>query len=185
MVRCECRYASTKRSYELNNNNLSWNAYGFAYSDDPNKRDKPLFDNPYYMRHQNFSTDSRDRFIGNVVLNYEINDVFNIMGRITNDNFSELREERIGLTVDVPSYRKYTKSYYERNYDLFLNFDKDLNEKLNLFGMVGTNIRRSSEIVTDGSTNGGLVALSPFFSNSVNTPEAPTEFTAKEQLMDT
>ena len=101
------------------------------------------------MRHQNFSTDSRDRFIGNVVLNYEINDVFNIMGRITNDNFSELREERIGFqSVDVPSYRKYTKSYFERNYDLFLNFDKDLNEKLNLFGMVGTNIRRSSEIVT-------------------------------------
>ena len=56
------------------------------------------------MRHQNFSTDSRDRFIGNVVLNYEINDVFNIMGRITNDNFSELREERIGFqSVDVPS----------------------------------------------------------------------------------
>ena len=168
-----------KEAYELNNNNLSWNAYGFAYSSDPNKRDKPhYFDNPYYMRNQNFSTDSRDRFIGNVVLNYEINDVFNIMGRITNDNFSELREERIGFqSVDVPSYRKYTKSYYERNYDLFLNFDKDLSEKLNLFGMVGTNIRRSSEVVTDGSTNGGLVVPGVYsFSNSVNTPEAASEF---------
>mgnify|MGYP007000056647 len=61
--------------------------------------------------------------------------------------------------------------------DLFLNFDKDLSEKLNLFGMVGTNIRRSSEVVTDGSTNGGLVVPGVYsFSNSVNTPEAASEF---------
>ena len=31
-----------KEAYELNNNNLSWNAYGFAYSDDPNKRESRI-----------------------------------------------------------------------------------------------------------------------------------------------
>ena len=163
-------------AYNLNNNNLSWNAYGFS-APEATRANPHYFDNPYYMRHQNYSTDSRDRFIGNAVLNYEINDWLNVMGRITNDNYSELREERIAYqSVDVSKYRKYTKSFYERNYDLFLNFDRDLSDKLNLFGMVGTNIRRSAVNITDGETNGGLVVPGVYsFSNSVNTPEAASE----------
>lgn len=165
-----------KAAYELNGNNLSWNAYGFS-SPEATRADPHYFDNPYWMRNTNYSTDSRDRFIGNMVLNYEINDWLNVMGRVTNDNYSELREERIGSqSVDVAKYSKYTKTFFERNYDLFLNFDKDLNDKLNLFGMVGTNLRRSAVNITDGQTNGGLVVPGVYsFSNSVNTPEAASE----------
>lgn len=172
-------------AYMLNENNLSWNAYGFT-APESTRADPHYFDNPYYMRYQNYSTDNRDRFIGNMVLDYEINDWLSVMGRITNDNFSELQEERIGAqSVDVPMYSKYTKSFYERNYDLFLNFDRSFgtDDVFNLYGMVGTNIRRSGVNTTDAMTNGGLVVPGIYsFSNSVNGIEAPAETDASRAV---
>jgi hypothetical protein len=172
-------------AYMLNENNLSWNAYGFT-APESTRANPHYFDNPYYMRYQNYSTDNRDRFIGNMVLDYEINDWLSVMGRITNDNFSELQEERIGAqSVDVPMYSKYTKSFYERNYDLFLNFDKSFgtDDVFNLYGMVGTNIRRSGVNTTDAMTNGGLVVPGIYsFSNSVNGIEAPSETDASRAV---
>ena len=172
-------------AYMLNENNLTWNSYGFS-APESYRADPHYFDNPYYMRYKSYSTDNRDRFIGNVVLNYELNDWLSIMGRITNDSYSELREERIAYqSVDVPSYSKYTKSFYERNYDLFLNFDKSFgaNDIMNLTGMVGTNIRRSGVSVTDAETNGGLVVPGIYsFSNSVSAIEAPGEADARRAV---
>ena len=42
---------------------------------------------------------------------------------------------------------------------LFLNFDRSFgtDDVFNLYGMVGTNIRRSGVNTTDAMTNGGLV----------------------------
>jgi len=172
-------------AYMLNENNLTWNSYGFT-APESYRADPHYFDNPYYMRYQNYSTDNRDRFIGNVVLNYELNDWLSVMGRITNDSYSELREERIAYqSTDVPSYSKYTKSFYERNYDLYLNFDKSFgaNDIMGLTGMVGTNIRRSGLSITDAETNGGLVVPGIYsFSNSVSAIEAPSEADARRAV---
>ena len=75
----------SKEKFSTNGNNLSWNAHGFS-SPEATRADPHYFDNPYWMRNNNFATDSRDRFIGNMVLNYENNDWLSVKGRVTNDN---------------------------------------------------------------------------------------------------
>ncbi len=156
-------YFATKR-------NVTWN---------PSSREPgalPIYwDNPYWTRYENFQTDNRNRFIGNVSLNYEITDWFNITGRIATDTYSELQEERRANGSVATSFgvnpgagtrdnRENANSGYgrkdirntETNYDLMFNFDKDLNDQLNIKGVLGTNIRRNHLQYIYASTSGGL-----------------------------
>src|SRR5690606_21962218 len=75
-------------AYFQTRENITWN---------PNSPENlaPIYsDNPYWTRYENYQTDSRNRYFGNLNLNYKINDVFSIMGRFSFDTYEELREER-------------------------------------------------------------------------------------------
>ena len=43
--------------------------------------------------------DSRDRSFGNVSLSYDVNDNFNVLGRLCFDNVNEVREQRANVAV--------------------------------------------------------------------------------------
>ncbi|WP_025666281.1 SusC/RagA family TonB-linked outer membrane protein [Aquimarina megaterium] len=156
----EAIYFSTGR-------NVTWN---------PASRDAgslPIYwDNPYWTRYENYQTDMRNRFLGNVSLNYKVTDWFDITGRVATDTYSELQEERrangsvataFGVissdgtrpTVNSGYGRKDIRNT-ETNYDLMLNFHKDLTEELNIKGILGTNIRRNHFQSVHASTSGGL-----------------------------
>ncbi|MDP4662505.1 MAG: SusC/RagA family TonB-linked outer membrane protein [Salibacteraceae bacterium] len=174
-----------KSVYEDFHKNISWNPYGFVYSEDIWEQ-AHYFDNYYWTRYENYSTDSRNRFIGNVVANYELTDWLSVMGRITNDSYDEIREERIAVgSVDPSSYYKYTRSFTERNYDLILSFDKKFgtDNKIDFNGNLGTNLRRSHVSSISAETNGGLVVPGVYsLSNSVNSIEAPIETDARRAV---
>ena len=78
-------------------------------------------------------------------------------------------------TVGEPSgYARYNHTFREYNYDLLINFDKNLNENLNLKALLGGNIRRTQDASILAKTNGGIVI--PHFyalSNSVNPLSPP------------
>jgi len=151
-----------KDAYFSTRRNVSWNPATSAPGEQP-----IFWDNPYWNRYENYQTDSRDRFIGNISLNYEILDWLNVTGRIATDTYSELQEERrangsvpsdFGVsrgTVDSGYGRKNIQNT-ETNYDFMANFNKDLSDKFNLKGILGTNIRRSQFESIYASTAGGL-----------------------------
>ncbi|WP_459209509.1 SusC/RagA family TonB-linked outer membrane protein [Aquimarina rhabdastrellae] len=158
-------------AYFSTGRNITWNPSSY-------ENPVPIFwDNPYWTRYENYQTDERSRFIGNVSLNYKINDWLDVLGRITIDSYTELQEERraigsvptrFGIGTDSESdgsigriavgsgYSRKDIVFTENNYDLMLNYDKDLSEKLNLKGVVGVNIRRNDIRTLFASTNGGL-----------------------------
>ncbi len=155
--------------------NISWNPYG---SLNPATATQPhYFDNYYFNRYENYNNDTRSRIFGNIQLDYALTDWLNITGRITTDRYSELQEERIAIgSVDVPEYERYNRSFYENNYDLFANIDKDFGDKFSLGAMAGINIRKSLVETIRASTNGGLVSDRVYaLANSVSPIEAPTE----------
>jgi len=159
-------------AYFATGRNITWN---------PNGSDNltPIyFDNPYFTRYENFQTDTRNRYFGNINLNYQINDVFSVLGRFTFDTYSELQEERKNVgTVGVSSYSRFDNRVAEYNYDLILNFNKDLNEDLNLDGNVGFNLRRNEQTFIRASTNGGLNAPGFYaLSNSKDPLNPPQEY---------
>ena len=164
-------------AYDQTGLNLTWNPYGFTF--DEGTRSQPHYsNNPYFVRFENYESDQRDRVIGAVSATYKINDWLNVMGRVTNDSYDELREERIAIgSVEVPMYYKYTRSYYERNYNLIISANKNFgtDDKFNIDANLGTNIRRQGSIETEAQTNGGLLVPGVYsLSNAANGVIAPT-----------
>ena len=127
-----------RAAYFATGENITWN---------PNSPDNlsPIYsDNPYWTFYENYQTDTRNRYFGNVNLNYELSDVFTLLGRFSFDTYSELQEERINVgSADVSQYSRYNNDFAEYNYDLILNFNKDVTEDLNLDGNLGVNLRRN------------------------------------------
>lgn len=148
--------------------NITWN--GGDYTDP----ETPIFwDNPYWTRYKNFQTDERSRVFGNIALSYDMTKWLNVMGRVTVDTYSELREERraigsvpteFGVTKGDGSkndegsgYQKEELRVSEFNYDFILTANKQLSDNFHITGILGTNIRRNNFDRTLASTNGGLV----------------------------
>ncbi|GAB4420270.1 MAG: SusC/RagA family TonB-linked outer membrane protein [Bacteroidia bacterium] len=166
-----------RRAYEETGLNLSWNPYGAL---DPDRGTVPhYFDNYYFNRFENFNTDERNRFFGNVQVDYKLTDWLSFLGRVSTDRYSELREERIAVgSVDVSSYYRQNRNFYENNIDLILNAEKYFgdNEMFNVSGMIGANYRRTGIDAVSAQTNGGLVTPGVYsLSNSANNPQAPGE----------
>lgn len=162
-----------KEAYFRTRDNITWNA-----TDPTDVGQGPIyFDNPYWVRYENFQNDGRDRVMGNIRLDYQVTDWLNIMGRVTLDNYHEEQHERINVgSVDVSKYSRYNNRYNENNYDLMLNFNHDFTEEINLRATLGTNIRRQNGGSIYASTNGGL-NLPGLYSlqNSKNPINAPSE----------
>lgn len=166
-------------AYNQTGKNITWNP------NSPSNRTPIYTDNPYWVRNENFQTDTRNRYYGNVNLNYEISDAFSVLGRFTFDTYSELQEERINVGSNaVSSYSRFDNRVAEYNYDMILNFNKDLTPDLNLDGNIGFNIRRNEQTYIRASTNGGLNAPGFYaLSNSKDPLEAPLEYDA-DQMVD-
>ena len=164
-----------KDIYFKTRRNVTWNP---GYYDDL----KPIFwDNPYWTRYENYQTDSRNRFFGNMGLNYKINDWLSLDGKASVDTYSYLQEERINNGSNpTAKYTRYNVNFTELNYDMMLNFNKDLTDKINLNGVIGTNIRRTNSDSFYAETNGGLVADRIYsFTNSKSPIVAPAESAQK------
>jgi len=78
---------SQREMFAKTGRNITWN--GGDYHDP----ETPIFwDNPYWTRYKNFTTDERTRVYGNFALTYKPTDWLSIMGRVTADTYAELRE---------------------------------------------------------------------------------------------
>jgi len=154
-----------KAIYEKTQRNISWN-YGPSLSGNP-----IYWDNPYWTRFQNYETDSRNRFIGNMSLTYKITSWLDAYGRVAADSYSELQEERravgslattFGLNRTsagnaASGYLRRDINFTEYNYDFMLNFNKNFGEDFNLKGILGATERKTKYSTLTSATNGGLV----------------------------
>ncbi|WP_242929502.1 SusC/RagA family TonB-linked outer membrane protein [Pontibacter vulgaris] len=158
-------------AYDRTGKNVTWN---WA---DPDALVPIYWDNPYWTRYENYQNDNRDRYFGNVRLDYKLTDWLDIMGRISLDTYNELQEERYAVGSLSPSkYQRFNRKFMERNYDLMANLNRDLSEVFNLKATIGTNIRKTETESVFAETNGGLVV--PRFyalTNSLNPLEPPLE----------
>ncbi|WP_432714366.1 SusC/RagA family TonB-linked outer membrane protein [Pedobacter sp.] len=160
-----------KAAYERAERNITWNwadenATGPIYSN-----------NPYWQRYKNVENDSRDRYFGNVAVTWKPLEWFDVMGRVTYDGSSEQQEERIAVGgSDISEYSRFNRTANEINYDLLLNFNKNITPDLTFKGLLGSNLRRNSLNSIFAETNGGL-AIENFYalSSSVNLINPPVE----------
>lgn len=160
-----------EEAYDLTGKNLTWNPVGYTFP--PEERTQPhFFDNPYFVRYENYETDNRNRFIGNFVVDYKLADWVTAVGRVSLDSYSEIQEERIAVgSIDIPEYRRRNYDFKETNYQARLDFMKYFgsDNEWNINGNLGTNIRRTEINSWFAKTNGGLVVPGVYsLNNSIN-----------------
>lgn len=161
-----------REAYFRNRTNETWNWTQGGLGESP-----IYWDNIYWTRYENFSTDERDRYFGNVEADFEVFDWLSLTGRISIDSYSQLIEERINKTsIEISEYEQQRQNFTEFNYDVLANYSQQLNESFRISGVVGMNIRRNHTQGFTASTNGGLVVPGLYsLSNSINSIEYPDE----------
>jgi TonB-linked SusC/RagA family outer membrane protein len=158
----------------------------------------PIYwDNPYWDRYENYETDNRKRTFGNIGLNYKVTSWLNILGRVSLDTYNEFQEERsavgslpfflrstpAGGDPSPSGYSRFNRSFTEYNYDLLINFDKDITKDLNLKVLAGSNIRQTNISSILAGTNGGLIVPKLYsLSNSQNPILTPAESLTKVEV---
>lgn len=174
-------YKMQEELYNKTHRNITWNP------NSPFDLAPAYWDNPFWVRNENYETDMRNRIIGFVMVDWRITDHFSLMGRASVDTYDELQEERKAVgsgsgefgvkRPDVTSgYSRFQKNFSEANYDLMLNYKNQFTEDLSLTAFVGTNIRRSIVDQVYASTDGGLIVPDLYsLSNSVNPMLNPEE----------
>lgn len=124
---------------------------------------RPLYwDSPYFVVNENYSTDSRSRYYGNIGLNYQLSDNFLIKGAIRRDDYTQRIEERTatgGLELDA--YREFVAQGREDNYELLGIFTDNFGS-FSLDATIGGNIRNNSYHSNNVATSGGLTAPNLF-----------------------
>ncbi|HEY4064627.1 MAG TPA: SusC/RagA family TonB-linked outer membrane protein [Puia sp.] len=166
--------------------NATWNWQTSAYK--TNKLGSiglPAYhDNLYWDRYQNNETDSRNRYLTYGQANYRATSYLNIMGRVSIDAYNQLYERKNNIgSQAVPFYERFNQTYNETNYDLLINFDKNIGNNFNVKALLGGNVRQNTIQSIDASTSGGLVVPGFYaLSNSVKTPNAPSEVWQRKEV---
>lgn len=159
-----------KEAYFRNRKNVTWNWNAAGTG--------PIYtDNAYWTRYENYNNDSRDHFFGYATLSYDVTPWLNVLGRAAYDGTTDMQEERIAVgSADPGSYSRFNRQYSEQNFDLMLNFKKDITQDISFRGLLGGNIRRTRTESIRAATNGGLVVPKLYsLSNSLNPVNPPTE----------
>ncbi|MCM4168433.1 TonB-dependent receptor P26 [Arenibacter antarcticus] len=166
-------FEAQKNAYFQTGRNITWN---YANAEGGNF-DAIYTDNPYWQLYENYQTDNRDRVYGDFNVNYKLTDWVNATGRVSMDNYTDLREERANVGSNgVSRYGRYDANYSELNYDLLLNFNYNITEDLNFSGLLGATARRQKFRQMRASTTGGLVIPDLFaLANSKNLLVPPEE----------
>jgi TonB-linked SusC/RagA family outer membrane protein len=166
--------------------NVTWNW------SDPDALTPIYWDNPYFTRYQNYQNDSRNRFTGYAKLDYKLTDWLTATGKVSNDSFAELREERravgsvpaefgINRNDEGSGYQRYNRNFSEQNYDFTLSFKHNFSESFSFNGLVGGSMVRRYTNAILASTEGGLIVPGIYsLTNSVSAVPFPLETAAKE-----
>ncbi|NOX48420.1 MAG: SusC/RagA family TonB-linked outer membrane protein [Chlorobi bacterium] len=167
--------------YDQTGMNSTWNRKAY------NNPDPIYWDNFYFQRFENYETDTRDRIIGYVKVDWQVTDYINIMARVSIDQYSFLQEERKAIgsvagefgvgRLDVTSgYSRFNRKFMESNVDVMATFNKDISEDFNLKALLGTNLRKTTFDDVYTSTNGGLIVPELYsLGNSIDPMLAPEE----------
>lgn len=179
-----------KNLYESTGSNLTWNLRS------PTNLAPAFWNNPYFERYKNYNNDTRDRFNGNVTLNFEATKELSFLARMGVDNYNLTTEERvapgsypsrIGLATTATQPSGYAVNNYkvsEKNFDFIATYKRNITDDFNLTALVGSNVNYQTVYSTYLSTSGGLRVPGLYtISNSVSALPNPIIIDTSKQIL--
>jgi hypothetical protein len=166
--------------------NATWNWAPSDYaSNDANSVGPPSYhNNLYWFAYQNYEDDSRQRYTGHAKVNVALTDYLTLSGSVSDDYYNQLIETRFNIgSVEPSAFNRTNSSFNETNFNVLLNFSKNIGNNLNLKALAGGNVQKDNIPQISASTNGGLI-LPGFWSlsNSLKAPNAPTETDLRKEI---
>ncbi|MDJ1483521.1 SusC/RagA family TonB-linked outer membrane protein [Cytophagaceae bacterium YF14B1] len=138
----------------------------------PTDTDPYYWNNPYFVLYENYSSDSRERVFGNVSLSYQLTDHLSISGFLRKDFYNDFREDRLAEGyIYQTAYEQEINKVDETNYELLLQYQKQISQQFSLSVTAGANARRQLLKRNYGRTRGGLSATN-FFNLKASTDPA-------------
>jgi TonB-linked SusC/RagA family outer membrane protein len=130
--------------------NLPLSPDGTAAAGTPLNWNTVFQNNPYWVLDTNTREYNRDRIVGNIALNYDVNEHFSIHGKVMT-NFWNMRQNRRQAfgSNNAPngSYSETARSYIENNNEIILSYNTKITEDLNFEISAGGNtLYRKSEL---------------------------------------
>ncbi|KAF2514175.1 SusC/RagA family TonB-linked outer membrane protein [Flavobacterium foetidum] len=154
-----------KQEYFRNRQNVTWNMNNPLEGD----FNPAYWNNPYFDRYENYSSDGRTRILAGGSLAVDITKNLNVLGRVTVDASNDKQEvrkakgshaEEFGiLDLDETSgYNLYTRNFLQTTYDFIATYDLKLSEKVSGKVLAGSTFIKSKSDIFNQSTIGGIVA---------------------------
>jgi len=114
--------------------------------------------NPYWVLETNTNTFEKDRLVGNVNLNYQVNDWLSVAAKVGTDFYSQFetsRQAKGSNNAADGSYFEIQRRYEEVNSDILVSINKDINEDFSF----SLNLGGNQMVRKYNSTSGFLPAL--------------------------
>ncbi|MBV1888389.1 MAG: TonB-dependent receptor, partial [Urechidicola sp.] len=122
--------------------NLPLSPAGTAAAGTPLNWNTVFQNNPFWVLDTNLRDFDKDRIVGNISMNYEINEHFNLSGKVGLDHWNSIATQRRAFgSNNAPngSYSETVRSFSERNAELLLSYTTEINEDLGFDLSVGGN----------------------------------------------
>lgn len=143
---------------------LAWNRTGWQNT--PAAEATRFIDNPYWSAYESYMEETRDRFYGNIGLQYEVNDWLTVGAKAHGDIYSFRSQDRIAVySRSTSQYEESANNLNEYNYELLATAKKNW-DNFSLIANVGANLRDQQRKVDYAITQGGLTI--PNFYNLKN-----------------
>ena len=130
--------------------NLPLSPAGTAAAGTPLNWNTVFQNNPFWVLDTNTREYAKDRVIGNVALNYEINDHFNVSAKVGTNFWNSRQNARQAFgsnTAPNGSYSETNRSYTERNSEVIVSYNTKITEELDFEVSAGGNaMYRKSEL---------------------------------------
>ena len=126
------------------------------------------WNNPYWDRYKNYSSDDKTRLIAGAELSYDVTKKFNILGRATIDYTSSKQEirkaigshaEEFGLAQadETSGYWVFDDTIMRQTYDLIGRYTWNVSDKFNAQFVAGGQFMDQHARGSENSTTGGLI----------------------------
>lgn len=133
---------------------IAWNRTGWQNT--PAAEATRFIDNPYWSAYESYLEDSRDRFYGNIGLQYDINDWLTLGAKVHGDIYSFQSQDRIAkYSRSQSQYEETSNKLNEYNYEFLATAKKNW-DKFSLVANIGANLRDQKRKQDYGVTQGGL-----------------------------
>jgi len=133
---------------------IAWNRTG--WQNNATDEATRFIDNPYWSAYESYMEDSRDRFYGNIGLQYDVNNWLTVGAKVHGDIYSFQSQDRIAVYSRSQSqYEESSNKLNEYNYEFLATAKKNW-DKFSLVANIGANLRDQNRKQDYGITQGGL-----------------------------